>query len=171
MKIKHREIIGREVVNSDGWVHLSASDSVPAVGRICAGLETWIKDKEILINRRDPVAVRLQADQSVEPLVEGLSSLACIFLQIENPADGRSYSQAYLLRSRYQFKGEICAIGEVYRDHLNFLERCGVNSFELAESENISNARSGFGSYSQVFQPSADGEVPVFDRRRRKRPS
>jgi uncharacterized protein (DUF934 family) len=167
MQISHREIIDREAINSDDWVHLSISDPIPAAGRICVDLETWVKDKELLIHRHDPVAVRLQADQAVESLLDDLAKFSSLFLQIENPADGRSYSQAYLLRNRYNFKGEIRAIGEVYQDHLNFLERCGVSSFELAESENVSDARSGAGSYSQVFQPSADGAVPVFARRRR----
>ena len=49
--------------------------------------------------------------------------------------DGRGYSIARLLRERYGYKGELRAIGEVVRDHLFFMARCGFDSFLLRDDQ------------------------------------
>ncbi len=46
--------------------------------------------------------------------------------------DGRAYSQARVLRERYAYlPGEIRAQGDVLRDQLFHMSRCGINAFEL----------------------------------------
>jgi uncharacterized protein (DUF934 family) len=45
--------------------------------------------------------------------------------------DGRNYSNARLLRDRYGFKGELRAIGDVLRDQLFFMHRCGFDAFAM----------------------------------------
>ena len=50
--------------------------------------------------------------------------------------DGRGYSQAYLLRTRLGWRGELRAVGDVLRDQLYFLHHCGFDAFLLrAEPE------------------------------------
>jgi uncharacterized protein (DUF934 family) len=45
--------------------------------------------------------------------------------------DGRGYSLARLLRGRHGYAGELRAVGDVLRDQLYFLQRCGFDSFAL----------------------------------------
>jgi hypothetical protein len=41
-----------------------------------------------------------------------------------------------LLRSRYEWKGELRAIGDVLRDQLNYMHRCGFDAFALRADKN-----------------------------------
>jgi len=80
--------------------------------------------------------------------------------------DGRSYSHAYKLRKRFNFTGEIRAIGDVKFDQLAFLTRTGCTAFELPEGENLETALRAFKEVSDVYQPSTDGAGLIFSRRR-----
>ena len=53
------------------------------------------------------VGVSFPNDHDVEDLAEDLPRLALIELQFPKWTDGRAYSQARLLRTRYRFSGEV----------------------------------------------------------------
>ena len=74
-------------------------------------------------------------------------------LKFEGFSDGRAFSQARLLRERYRFTGEIRARGEVLRDQLSFMQRCGFTEFELEDNTDIKLALSAFGDISHSYQP------------------
>eukprot|EP01136_Pigoraptor_vietnamica_P003904 Opistho-1_new@33736 len=52
-------------------------------------------------------AVEVPNDYAIEDLAGDLPRLAMIVLQFPKWVDGRAYSQAHLLRSRYRFTGEV----------------------------------------------------------------
>ena len=79
--------------------------------------------------------------------------------------DGRGYSIARLLRERYGYTGELRAIGDVLRDHLQFMEQCGFDAFALREDQNIDEALRAFDDFSDGYQTSARRPVPLFLRR------
>jgi len=112
------------------------------------------------------VAVQIAADEFPEDFVEQYAEISHIVLPMVAHIDGRSYSHAYKLRTRFNFKGEIRAIGDVKYDQLSFLSRSGCNAFELPEGENLEVALSAFSEMSDVYQPSADGAPLIFSRRR-----
>jgi uncharacterized protein (DUF934 family) len=66
--------------------------------------------------------------------------------------DGRGYSIARLLRTRYHYRGELRAVGHITRDLLFFLESCGFDAFELREGENPHEALAGFEDFSASYQ-------------------
>jgi hypothetical protein len=66
---------------------------------------------------------------------------------------GRLRADWDLLRERYVFKGDIRAQGEVLRDQLSFMQRCGINQFRLADDEDVVQALSVFTDISQNYQP------------------
>jgi len=68
-------------------------------------------------------------------------------------SDGRPFSQAMLLRERYAYRGNIRAHGDVLRDQLSFMQRCGINQFSLAESEDVDLALAAFQDISESYQP------------------
>ena len=72
---------------------------------------------------------------------------------------------ASLLRDRYNYRGEIRAVGGFIRDQLYLLNRCGFNAFKFAEDINLSEAAKSLEDFSETYQVSADQENPLFRRR------
>src|SRR4051794_23757854 len=77
--------------------------------------------------------VRLESSDDPEALAGHLDRLTLVAIHFPTFTDGRGYSIARLLRERYGFKGEIRAVGEVLRDNLFYLSRCGFDSFDLSD--------------------------------------
>ena len=68
--------------------------------------------------------------------------------------DGRSFSTAALLRDRFQWTGEIRAIGDVLIDQLLQGARVGFDSFALRADQNMDVALKQFDVFSVITQNS-----------------
>lgn len=68
--------------------------------------------------------------------------------------DGRSFSTAALLRNRFQWAGEIRAIGDVLIDQLLQGARVGFDSFALRPDQNVDVALKQFHLFSVITQNS-----------------
>jgi uncharacterized protein (DUF934 family) len=66
--------------------------------------------------------------------------------------DGRSFSTASLLRDRFQWEGEIRAIGDVLIDQLLQGARVGFDSFALRPDQNLDAALKQFDLFSVTTQ-------------------
>ena len=73
-------------------------------------------------------------------------------------SDGRAFSQAYLLRRRRKFTGDIRATGDVLVDQLVQMQRTGFSSAVLKEGKDIADAQRQFERFSAFYQ--ADLVVP-----------
>jgi len=129
-------------------------------------LAFWLENREVLSSLDHEVAVQIAGSDELSGLLDYLSDIKTIVLTIATAVDGRSYSHAYLLKTRHGFSGEIRAIGDVHHDQLNFLARSGCNAFELPKGESLEVAQQAFNHFSDVYQPSADGAPLIFSRRR-----
>ena len=109
-------------------------------------------------------ALVIPNDVAIDDLGIDVSDFNAIILQFPAFKDGRAYSQARLLRERFDYRGELRARGEVLRDQLLFMRRCGFDAFELAGSS-IEGAGEAFDELSFAYQPGADGAVPVWHQR------
>jgi uncharacterized protein (DUF934 family) len=78
-----------------------------------------------------PVDFVLGNDVDVESIVADLASYQSIALVFPKWVDGRAYSQARMLRSRFGFQGEIRAIGEVLADMMPLLVRTGFDAVAM----------------------------------------
>ncbi len=106
-------------------------------------------------------AVMLANTDVLDPLKNHMGRLKLIALQFPKYTDGRAYSQARLLRSRLGYRGELRATGDVLRDQLPFLLRCGFDSFESNQAgfgPALARARTLF---SVVYQSSSDDRAPA----------
>lgn len=83
---------------------------------------------------------------------DALRSQGTLVLQFPKWTDGRAYSQAVLLRSRLNFKGELVATGEVLADMLPLLRRCGFDGVQLAAGQSVDNARRALGFITTPYQ-------------------
>jgi uncharacterized protein (DUF934 family) len=158
--IKNREIV------EDYWQLVSADCDVADLpdGDIIVPVTLWQKFAEVLRQRPGKVGVRLAIDEEPGILATDLSSLALIAIDFPNFADGRGYSTARELRTHYHFQGEIRAIGDVLRDQLFLMERCGFDSFAVRADQSLDNALSAFNDFSVTYQGDAREERPLFRR-------
>ena len=78
--------------------------------------------------------------------------------------DGRAYSQAFLLRRRLGFTGELRATGDVLIDQLVQMERTGFDVAVLRADQNIDFAQRQFDRYRGFYQGDAITVQPLFAR-------
>jgi uncharacterized protein (DUF934 family) len=78
--------------------------------------------------------------------------------------DGRAFSQAYLLRRRRKFTGDIRATGDVLIDQLVQMQRSGFSSAVLKEGKDPAEAERQFARYAAFYQADAVVNRPLFSR-------
>ncbi len=115
----------------------------------------WSAERERWLTRPGRLGVVLSPADAVERLAPDLPRLALVGAEFPAPSEGRGYSQGRLLRERFGFKGELRARGQIRRDHVFLLARCGFNSFELPESE-LEGAQGALRTFSAAYQRSND---------------
>jgi uncharacterized protein (DUF934 family) len=115
-----------------------------------------------------PVGLVWGPADDVEPLAADLARIAVLMLHFPKWVDGRAYSQARLLRSRYRFEGEIRATGDVVVDMLPLLKRTGFDAVCLraGQSQEIAERALGFftGQYAGHYQADVVQHQPLFAR-------
>jgi uncharacterized protein (DUF934 family) len=82
-----------------------------------------------------------------DPFEVSLAGVARIDLHFPKFTDGRAYSQAFLLRRRREFKGEIRATGDVLVDQLAQMERSGFDVAVLRADQDMAIAERVLASY------------------------
>lgn len=88
----------------------------------------------VLANDANPHAVSLEGIQRID-------------LNFPKFTDGRAFSQAFLLRRRREFKGEIRATGDVLVDQLAQMERSGFDVAVLRADQDMAIARRVLAAY------------------------
>lgn len=124
----------------------------------------WLKSPEDY-ELSDPRAFWLDNDTDVHILEPWLDQIDLIALQFPKFTDGRAYSQAVELRARLKWRGELRAVGDVLRDQLTHMHRCGFNSFAVREDKDIHDAVKGLTAFSTRYSGSAIEPEPLFRRR------
>ena len=94
----------------------------------------------------------LQLANDVDALSVPLEGVQRIDLAFPNFTDGRAFSQAYLLRRRRGFAGDIRAIGDVLIDQLVQMHRTGFSSAVLKEGVDAADAARQFERFAGFYQ-------------------
>lgn len=97
-----------------------------------------------------------------DPRDISLDGVKRIDLHFPKFTDGRAYSQAFLLRRRLGFKGEIRATGDVLIDQLVSMARTGFDVAVLREGLDASAAQRQFDRFPAFYQGSAVDTQPLF---------
>ncbi len=135
------QVIKNKQLIENHWTYLD-DDTALISGDICVSLARWQREKNALIAQGGNLGVRLTPADEASALIDDLPKLALIELAVTDFADGRSFSQAYLLRNRYGYQGEIRAVGNYLADQAFYFSRVGVNAFaseHLAQTQNTLN--------------------------------
>ena len=108
----------------------------------------------------DTNAVALPND--ADALALPLDGVTRIDLHFPAFTDGRAFSQAYLLRRRRGFSGEIRATGDVLIDQLVQMQRTGFSSAVLKEGVDAADAQRQFERFQGFYQADAVQAKPIF---------
>jgi len=127
-------------------------------------MATLIKDRRI-IAQPSPPELTLEPADDPAAFAERLAQLRVVAVRFPKYADGRGYSIGRLLRERHGYRGELRAVGEVARDHLQLLAQCGFDAFELRAGEDVEEALGAFEDLSESYQATAAQPLPLFRRR------
>lgn len=145
------QLIKDHQIVDNAWQHAAASGDLPA-GKVTVPLSRWQAERDTLIARGN-IGLHLIATDTLDAIKDDLDYFEIIAIEFEKFNDGRGFSLARLLRERYDYAGEIRAIGKLLRDQLYYMQRCGFNAFELAAGQNLQDALKAFTAYSVTAQP------------------
>jgi uncharacterized protein (DUF934 family) len=133
---------------------------------VIVSLARWNADRDGFEGRAGQVGLLLKSDQEPED-IEALAQLPFIAIEFQRFTDGRGYTSARLLRDRFHYLGELRAVGDVLRDQLFYMARCGIDSFALKAGKDLEGALEAFRDFSITYQAAADDPRPLFRRIRR----
>lgn len=152
----------------DRWRFLADDEPLPPDGPVVVGLERWQREQNLLLSRKDPVGIRLKAGQHPKAIAADVRRFGLVALEFPKYTDGRAYSYARHLRERCGYRGELRAIGQVLRDQLLFMHRCGFDAYEIDRPDALEVWRKAIGEISVFYQPTADGRPMVWTLRQRR---
>lgn len=163
-----QRIIKNGQVVDENWHLLPADASLDGLNNsddIIVPLRLWLEHDHALKARDGGVGVWLDSHEEVESIADDLQHLKLVALNFPIFSDGRHYSSARLLRERYGYTGEVRAIGDVLRDQLFYMMRCGFDAFALREDRDAESALNSFRDFSDAYQSAVVQPLPLFRRR------
>ncbi len=147
------QLIKDKRVTQDSWVFIADDAPLNADFNIVSQTR-WRQEGADLINRGGSLGLRLESNTVVEEIVDDLKHFQLIELHIPVFADGRAFTHARLLRSRFGFTGDIRVSGDFMLDQVFYLHRVGVSSFVLNDQENPLKVIAAIDDFSVVYQES-----------------
>ena len=104
----------------------------------------------------------LKLANDVDPRTVPLAGVDRIELHFPAFTDGRAFSQAFLLRRRRGYQGDIRATGDVLIDQLVQMQRTGFSSAVLREGVDAADAQRQFDRFPAFYQGDAVNTAPLF---------
>jgi uncharacterized protein (DUF934 family) len=87
-----------------------------------------------------------------DPTLADLSGIHTVVLHFPAFSDGRAFSQAFLLRRRLSFTGEIRATGDVLIDQLQQMQRSGFSQAVLRADQSREHGERQLARYNAFYQ-------------------
>lgn len=161
------QVIKDNQIITDDWTWLETVEEGEALpeGDIIIPFRYWKENRDTLGQRSGLLAVCIDGDDEVADLAPDLDSFPLVALAFPAFKDGRCYSHARLLRDRYQYQGDLRAVGDVLRDQLFYMQRCGISSYSIRSDKDIEDALKGLKDYSISYQDASDRQPLVYQRR------
>ena len=106
----------------------------------------------------------LHLANDADPLTLSLVGVERIELSFPKFTDGRAYSQAFMLRRRCGFQGDLRATGDVLIDQLAQMQRSGFSSAVLRADQDIAKGRELLSHFSAFYQGDVTQPQPLFAR-------
>ena len=142
-------------------------EPVPEDQPVIIGLRQWQANPDVLRAGERPLGIRLQSDQSPSLVAGDLGRFTVVAVEFPKFGDGRAYTHARLLRERFGFRGEIRAVGDVLQEQLNYMQRCGFDSFEITATDPLAAWQAVKDDHSVWYQATGDGRPRALELRQR----
>ena len=157
-------LINREVV-ADNWSLLNeeaiTSEASIRPGNIIVPLTLYQEHKALFTEHNGQVALQVNGDDDLTELMENFDQFPMIAIEFPIFRDGRGFSIARLLvRAGYQ--GEIRATGDIGRDRLAYMERCGFTAIQVADDQFKPEMLNAFDDISNYYQSATDNNRAVY---------
>ena len=167
--ISCREGVAQLIAN-DTWILIDTEEALDRAPqeKLILPLSLWQKQQsdEVLAGLAvSSYGIWLGPEDNEELLQPWLPVLPLIALHFPSFRDGRPYTQAYRLRIRLGWLGELRAFGDVLRDQLSHMRQCGIDSFAIREDKSAEDALKGLAGISVLYSRSALEPKPLFRRR------
>lgn len=148
-----------------------AATQIPA-GNVLVPFAVWRANKDALASRisQGEVGLLIATHEAIEDViaeVKDINAFALVAVYVERFADGRIFTIGNLLRTRYGFKNELRAVGDVLRDQLFFLKRSGFNSYLIRADRSATEALASLKDFSEPYQGAVDIAQPAWRRTNR----
>jgi uncharacterized protein (DUF934 family) len=114
-------------------------------------------ERDNLFAHHAKVGVRLASNENPAVLKADLARLAVAVLEFPKFRDGRAFSWARMLRTRFGYSGEIRATGDFLFDQIAFMARVGFDAWEVRQDFALDDFRRALREISTPYQPAADG--------------
>jgi uncharacterized protein (DUF934 family) len=104
----------------------------------------------------------LRIPNDVDPLTlcDSIAAASRIELDFPHFTDGRAFSQAYLVRRRLRFTGDLRATGDVLADQLIQMARTGFSSAVLQDGVDRADARRQLARFAGFYQGDVGADAP-----------
>lgn len=160
-------LIKGEAIVDDRWQWIedkaATLNALPA-GPVLVPLALWQSQRDALLDRDGDLGIWLDSNEEAETIAADLGHFSVIGLHFPAYADGRNLSNAVLLRSRFGYKGEIRAVGDVARDQLSYMRRCGFDAFLIAPKLDPEQEMAGLKVMRDYYQGDVLEPKPLFRR-------
>lgn len=159
-------LIDRNGPRPDTWrVFDGDAGAAPADADLLLPLDEWRERAAVWGARPGRIGILLSPSDDPAAIAADLGRFALVAVRFPSFTDGRGYSTARLLRERHGWRGELRAVGDVLRDQMFLLARCGFDSFALRDDQDPQAALAAFDDFSVRYQSGADEPRPLFRRR------
>ena len=151
-------------VVDDAWITVADDAELPDAPAIVT-LDRWQAERDRLIGRNAPLGIRLESGQSPAGIAGDLDRFSVVALEFPVFTDGRAFTTARILRERYGYSGEIRAVGDVLRDQILFMVRCGFDAFEMDSDGSAEEWRTAVTEIDVFYQAATDRRPSVMESR------
>lgn len=159
------KLIDRNGLRADRWVRFNGDAAALAPdAAVLLPLDAWREYQAQWAAHQGPIGILLAPSDDPQTIAGDLARLSLIAVEFPSFTDGRGYSIGRLLRQRYRWQGELRAVGDILRDQLFYLARCGFDTFELRDDQRVETALTAFADFTEVYQTAAD-RTALFERR------
>ncbi|MEN8428633.1 DUF934 domain-containing protein [Acinetobacter towneri] len=150
-------VLAKDGTIADNTYQVIAEDAALPQGDVVLSVEQLDQLAQISGKK----ALYLTVDTSPENHEFPLAELDAIFIEFSGFNDGRGYSFAALLR-RQGFQGELRAVGDVFKDVLNYMKRAGFDTFVIKEGKDVQEAAAGLADFTHPYQASTAVPKPNY---------
>ncbi len=143
----------------NGWQLLADEETTGAEGPYVLGFERALRDLDGLNGH---YGVRVNPSDDVRLLEPFLEKITLIEVAFPGYRDGRGYSTARILRDDLGYTHAIRAVGDVLRDQLFYMMRCGFDEFLVKDKDPAGAIADASQRFSTTYQGAADTARPAW---------